>query len=82
MSYREMGDKTRVRVAQSEIFRSPAVYDSASRILAAFISSKQFSTKQEKEFLTKSVDLAMELAKLTDRMILLGTEDGSSNAPF
>lgn len=77
-----MGDKTRVRVAQSEIFTSPAVYESAARILAAFISSKQFSTKQEKEFLSKSVTLAMELAKMTDRMILLGTEDGTSNAPF
>ena len=82
MSYREMSDKTRVRVAQSEIFRSPAVYDSASRILAAFIASKQFSTKQEKDYLRKSVSLAMELAKMTDREILLGTEDGQSSAPF
>lgn len=82
MTYREMGDRTRVRVAKSEIFVSPAVYESATRILAAFIASKQFSTKQEKEFLTKSVKMAMELAKITDREILLGTEDGSSNAPF
>ncbi len=82
MSYREMGDKTRVRVAQSEIFTSPEVYQSATHILAAFIASKQYSSNKEKEFLKMSVNLAMELAKTTDRMILLDTADGKSNAPF
>ena len=82
MTYREISDKTRVRLARSEIFTSTEVYESATRILAAFIASKQFSTKQEKEFLNRSVDMAMELAKITDRMILLGTEEGDSNAPF
>ena len=82
MSYREMGDKTRVRVAQSEIFTSPVVYESATRILAAFIASKQFSSKQEKEYLSTSVALAMELAKMTDRMIILDDEDAIKETPF
>jgi len=81
MSYREMSDRTRVQVAQSDIFTPERIYDSASRILSAFVSSKQFSAKQEKEFLDKSVDLAMELAKRTDRMVLMGMGDREKGSP-
>lgn len=81
MSYREMSDRTRVQVAQSDIFTPERIFDSASRILSAFISSKQFSAKQEKEFLDKSVDLAMELAKRTDRMVLMGTDEKEKGSP-
>jgi len=81
MFYREMSDRTRVQVAQSDIFTPERIYDSASRILSAFVSSKQFSAKQEKEFLDKSVDLAMELAKRTDRMVLMGMGDREKGSP-
>ena len=81
MSYREMSDRTRVQVAQSDIFTPERIYHSASRILSAFVSSKQFSAKQEKEFLDKSVDLAMELAKRTDRMVLMGMGDREKGSP-
>ena len=81
MSYREMSDRTRVQVAQSDIFTPERVFESASRILSAFISSKQFSTEQETEFLDKSVDLAMELAKRTDRMVLMGMGDREKGSP-
>ena len=81
MSYREMSDRTRVQVAQSDIFTPERVFESASRILSAFISSKQFSAKQETEFLDKSVDLAMELAKRTDRMVSMGTGDREKGSP-
>jgi len=81
MSYREMSDRTRVQVAQSDIFTPERIFDSASRILSAFISSKQFSAKQETEFLDKSVDLAMELAKRTDRMVLMGMGDREKGSP-
>jgi hypothetical protein len=77
-----MGDRTRVQVARSEISTPPAIYESATQILAAFIASKQFNARQEKEFLRKSVDMAFELAKLTDRTILSTTDDGDGNAPF
>ena len=83
MSYRDMSDRTRVQVAQSEIFTAEKIYESASRILSAFIASKQFSSKQEQAILTKSVTLAMDLAKRTDRMVLLGTEDeDEGGSPF
>jgi len=81
MSYREMSDRTRVQVAQSDIFTPERIFDSASRILSAFISSKQFSAKQETEFLDKSVDLAMELAKRTDRLVLMGMGDREKGSP-
>ncbi len=81
MSYRDMSDRTRVQVAQSEIFTTERIFESASRILSAFISSKQFSTEQETEFLDKSVDLAMELAKRTDRMVMMGTGDREKGSP-
>lgn len=82
MSYRDMSDKTRIQVAQSDIFTTERIFDSASRILSAFISSKQFSAEQEREFLDKSVDLAMELAKRTDRLVLMGMGDKEKGRPF
>ncbi len=81
MSYRDMSDKTRVEVAQSDIFTPKRIFESASRILSAFISSKQFSTKQEEEFLNKSVTLAMELAKRTDRQVLMGMGNKEKGRP-
>ena len=81
MSYREMSDRTRVQVAQSDIFTPERIFESASRILSTFISSKQFGAKRGKEFLDKSVDLAMELAKRTDRMVLMGMGDREKGSP-
>jgi hypothetical protein len=53
-----MSDRTRVEVAQSDIFTPQGIFESATRILSAFITSKQFSDKQEQAFLDKSVFLA------------------------
>jgi hypothetical protein len=76
-----MSDRTRVQGAQNDIFTPERIFESAGRILSAFISSKQFSAKQETEFLDKSVDLAMELAKRTDRMVSMGTGDREKGSP-
>jgi hypothetical protein len=76
-----MSDRTRVEVAQSDIFTPQGIFESATRILSAFITSKQFSDKQEQAFLDKSVFLAMELAKKTDRQVLMGMGEKEKGGP-
>jgi hypothetical protein len=77
MTYRDMSDETRIQYLRSEIVISTTVYEAATSILAAFIASKQFDEKNEKQLMEKAVKTALELAIVTDKII---TQSSSGSA--
>lgn len=77
MTYRDMSDVTRIQYLRSEIVVSPTIYEAATSILAAYISSNQLNDKNQKELMEKSVKTALELAIMTDKII---TQSSSGTA--
>ena len=69
MTYRDMSDVTRIQYLRSEIVVSQTVYEAATTIFAALISSKQVNEKNEQQMLEKAVKSALELAITTDKII-------------
>ncbi|TDJ60282.1 MAG: hypothetical protein E2O36_07865 [Proteobacteria bacterium] len=69
MAFREMSDVTRIHYATSEIAISPAIYESATQILSAYVVSKQANDKNLSEMMDKSVRLALELALKVDKIL-------------
>jgi hypothetical protein len=65
-------DKPYLKMQPSE----QAVLHAASRIFAAFIASGQVHAGNEKAWMDKSLDLAVKLARKTDRSVLSDGESG------
>ena len=69
MAHRKMSDMTRIHYATSEIAISPAVYESATAVLSAYVASKQVNDKNLGEMMDKSVRIALELALKVDKIL-------------
>jgi hypothetical protein len=67
-----MIEETFLRLQHSE----GIVCETASRLLAAYISSGQLNSENESELVERSVSLAIKLAEKTDRAIESDDENG------
>ena len=75
MVHRDMSDTTRISYLTTEITVSQTIYDAASRILSAFISSDKVNNENEEIMIDKSVNLALELALKTDKIMSQSTTE-------
>ncbi len=80
MTYRDMSEMTRFKVATSEIVLPPPVYQAASQIFAAYIGKDMVTEENMAQMLEKSVQIAIELAIQTDKVIKAG--EAAHKTPF
>ncbi|GMQ96681.1 MAG: hypothetical protein BMS9Abin15_0356 [Gammaproteobacteria bacterium] len=77
MTFRDTSELTRIQIARSDIVVSPVVYDAATRIFTTYMAADKVNKENLDDMLTKSVQLAIELALTTDRSLKV-TEDRQS----
>ena len=66
---RDMSEMTRIRVARSDIVLPTVIYEAATRIFAQFIAAGKVTDENQKSAMQKSIEMAVELAIETDRMV-------------
>lgn len=66
---RDMSEVTRIRVARSELVLPTVIYQSATEIFAAFVVAGKVTEDNEKSAMQKAINMAVELAIETDRMV-------------
>jgi hypothetical protein len=66
---RDMSEVTRIRVARSELVLPTVIYESATQIFAHFISAGKVTDENQKSAMQKAINMAVELAIETDRMV-------------
>ena len=69
MAHRDMSEMTRIAFHKSELVFEPTIYAAATQILAALIASDKLNASNEEAILKKSVELALELAVQTDKIM-------------
>jgi hypothetical protein len=69
MAHRDMSDMTRIAFNQNELVIEPIIYQAATQILTGLIAADKLNASNEKAVLKKSVELALELAVLTDNIM-------------
>lgn len=76
MAHRDMSDATRISYRRNDLVVEPTIYESATKILVGFLAADKMNANNQKQVLQKSVELALELAIYTDRMM---DEEGNTN---
>lgn len=66
---RDMSEKTRIRVARSDLVLPTVVYQSATQIFTTMISMGKITEENQKSAMQKAIQMAVELAIETDRMV-------------
>jgi len=69
MAHRDMSEMTRIAFHKNELVVEPTIYEAATQILNGFIAAGQLNEENEAAILKKSVELALELALQTDKMM-------------
>ncbi len=69
MTVREMSDVTRIQYLRSDITVSTQVYDSATQIFSALVGSKKVTSENKNEMMELAVNLALELAIVTEKVM-------------
>ncbi|MCG8378777.1 MAG: hypothetical protein MI865_04790 [Proteobacteria bacterium] len=69
MAHRDMSDMTRISFHRNDLVVEPTIYEAATQILAALITADKLNASNEKAVLQKSIELALELAVQTDKMM-------------
>lgn len=69
MTSREMSDVTRIQYLRSDITVSTQVYDSATQIFSALVGSKKVTSENKNEMMELAVNLALELALTTEKVM-------------
>ena len=77
MAYRDMSELTRISFHRNDLVVEPTIYNAATRILAALIAADKLNASNEEAILQKSIELALELAIHTDKMMKV--EGGNFN---
>ena len=66
---RDMSEVTRIRVARSELVIPTIIYQSATQIYAAFVGAGKVTDDNAVSAMQKAINMAVELAIETDRMV-------------
>ena len=77
MAYRDMSELTRISFHRNDLVVEPTIYNAATKILAALIAADKLNASNEEAILQKSIELALELAIQTDKMMEI--EGGNVN---
>ena len=64
-----MSEMTRIAFHQNELVLEPTIYNAATQILTALIAADKLNASNEKAIINKSIELALELAVQTDKMM-------------
>ena len=76
---RDMSEMTRIRVARSDLVLPTVIYDSATQFFAAMLGAGKVTEENQKGAMQKSIQMAVELAIETDRMV---DEDSGDRGHF
>lgn len=79
MAHRDMSEMTRISFHRNELVVEPNIFGAATKILAALIAADKLNASNEKAVLQKSVELALELAIQTDKMMKVEGDMGGAN---
>lgn len=69
MAHRDMSESTRMAFHKSKLVIEPTIYEAATHILNGFIVAGKLEEGNEIEIARKSVELALELAVQTDKVM-------------
>ena len=69
MAHRDMSEMTRIAFHQNELVLEPTIYNAATQILTALIAADKLNASNEKAIINKSIELALELAVQTDKIM-------------
>ena len=72
MAHRDMSDMTRISFHRNDLVVEPTIYEAATKILAALIAADKMNASNEAAVIKKSIELALELAVQTDKMMDAG----------
>ncbi len=79
MAHRDMSEMTRIAFHQNDLVIEPTIYNAATQILTGLIASDKLNASNEKAVIKKSIELALELAVQTDKMMTIQNNDTGIN---
>ncbi len=79
MAHRDMSEMTRISFHRNDLVVEPNIFEAATKILSALIAADKLNASNEQAILQKSVELALELAIQTDKMMKVEGEDKGVN---
>lgn len=80
MAHRDMSEMTRIAFHQNDLVIEPTIYVAATQILTGLITADKLNASNEEAILKKSVELALELAVHTDRIMHVEGHMGGATA--
>lgn len=69
MAHRDMSEMTRIAFHRNDLVVEPTIYNAATQILTGLIASDKLNASNEKAVIKKAIELALELAVQTDKMM-------------
>ncbi|HIF50764.1 MAG TPA: hypothetical protein EYQ42_04420 [Thiotrichaceae bacterium] len=75
MAHRDMSEMTRIAFHRNDLVIEPTIYNAATQILTGLIAADKLNASNEKAILKKSIELALELAVQTDKMMDVSSSD-------
>jgi len=76
MAHRDMSEMTRIAFHRNDLVIEPTIYNAATQILTGLIASDKLNASNEAAVIKKAIELALELAVQTDKMMDSGSEGG------
>ena len=64
-----MSEMTRIAFHKNDLVIEPTIYHAATQILTALIAADKLNASNEEAILKKSIELALELAVQTDKIM-------------
>lgn len=71
MAHRDMSEMTRIAFHRNDLVIEPTIYQAATQILTGLIAADKLNASNEAAILKKSVELALELAVQTDKIMTI-----------
>ena len=69
MAHRDMSEMTRIAFNQNELVIEPTIFQAATQILTGLIAADKLNASNEEAIIKKSIELALELAVQTDKIM-------------
>lgn len=69
MAHRDMSEMTRIAFHRNDLVVEPTIFNSATQILTGLIAADKLNASNEKAIIKKAIELALELAVQTDKMM-------------
>lgn len=76
MAHRDMSEMTRIAFHRNDLVVEPTIYNAATQILTGLISADKMNASNEKAIIKKAIELALELAVQTDKMMEVDSSGG------